>query len=128
MVYGIGYFKTFFRRSISRWISCSVKGCSVMEEMMNVLKRKSQIMYDMNCIEKYIGPGESDERLSKAWTGYKSELEEVEEELKLLSNPSTKVFEEKKLALRHQIEDYKRQIHMLEHQVKEIESKIGVLV
>ena len=99
-----------------------------MEEMMKVLKRKSQIMYDMNCIEKYIGPGESDESLSKAWNGYKAELDEVEEELKLLSNPSTKVFEEKKLELRYQIEAHKKQIRMLEHQIKELETKIGVLV
>ena len=99
-----------------------------MEEMMKVLKRKSQIVYDMNCIEKYIQPGEHDENLSKAWNNYKVELDEVEEELKLLSNPSTKAFEEKKIDLRHQIEDHKKQIHMLENQICEIEKNIGMLV
>lgn len=91
---------------------------------MRVLKRKSQIVYDMNCIEKYMTPGEFDESLSKAWNGYKAELAEVEEELKLLSNPNTKDFEEKKLALLHQIEGHKKEISMLEHQIEEIEKKI----
>ena len=99
-----------------------------MEQMMNVLKRKSQIVYDMNCIEKYIRPGEYDESLSKAWNDYKAELEEVEEELKLLSNPETKALEEKKLELLHGIEEHNRQIHLLEHQIKDIEKKIMAVV
>lgn len=99
-----------------------------MEEMIKVLKRKAQITYDMNCIEKYIHPGECDENLSKAWKAYKEELGEVEEELKLLSNPSTKAYEEKKLELRHLIEDHKKQIQILEHQVKELDHKIVALV
>lgn len=99
-----------------------------MEEMMKVLKRKSQIVYDMNCIEKYIQPGEHDESLSKAWNKYKVALDEVEEELKLLSNPETKEYEERKLEIRHEIEDHRNQILMLEHQIKEIEKHIRVLV
>lgn len=99
-----------------------------MEEMMRVLKRKSQIVYDMNCIEKYIQPGEYDESLSKAWNNYKTELDEVEEELKLLSNPLTKAYEEKKIELRHQVEDHKKQIHILENQINEIEKAMGKLV
>ncbi len=99
-----------------------------MEEMLKVLKRKSQITYDMNCIEKYIKPGECDMNLIRAWNDYKAELEEVEEELKLLSNPNTKDLEEKKLEMLHKIEDHNREIHLLERQIKDIEKKIMVLV
>lgn len=95
---------------------------------MQVLKRKSQIVYDMNCIEKYITPGEYDESLSKAWNNYKLELDLVEEELKLLSNPDTRALEEKKLELSHQIEVHEKEIKLLERQIKEIEKKIVVLV
>ncbi len=99
-----------------------------MEEMIKVLKRKSQIIYDMNSIEKYIKPGEHDENLSKAWNNYRKELEEVEAELRLLSNPETKALEEKKLELRHKIEDHKKEIELLEYQIQEIEKKIVVLI
>lgn len=98
-----------------------------MEEMMKVLKRKSQVVYDMNCIEKYIQPGEYDESLSKAWNRYKKELDDIEEALRLLSNPTTKAFEEKKLGLRQEIDQHKKEIQLLENQLKEIEKKIGVL-
>lgn len=97
-----------------------------MEEMMKVLKRKSHIVYDMNCIEKYLTPGNYDESLSKAWNAYNMELKEVEEELKLLSNPETKGFEEEKLVLLHEIEDHRKQIKLLEHQIEAIEKKIVV--
>lgn len=96
-----------------------------MEEMMNVLKRKSQIMYDMNCIEKYIVTGECDKSLEKAWDEYKVELKEVEEELKLLSNPETKPLEEKKLDLLHRIEDHKKEIALLERRVHDIEKQLA---
>lgn len=99
-----------------------------MEEMLKVLKRKSQITYDMNCIEKYIKPGDCDVSLIKAWDEYKVELDEVEEELRLLSNPETKEFEEKKLEMLHKIEGHKREIHLLERQIKDIEKKIVTLV
>lgn len=95
-----------------------------MEEMMNVLKKKSQVLYDMNCIEKYIKAGECDKSLEKAWEGYKADLDEIEDELRLLSNPDTKPLEEKKLELMHKIEDHQREIHMLERQIKDIEHKL----
>jgi len=96
--------------------------------MMHILNRKSQILYDMNCIEKYITPGQYDESLSKAWNGYKRELNQVEEELKLLSNPDTRALEEQKLAISHQIDDHKKHVRLLEHKMEEIDKKIYALI
>lgn len=95
-----------------------------MEEMMNVLKKKSHVTYDMNCIEKYIKAGDCDRSLEQAWKEYKLELDEIEDELRLLSNPATKDLEEEKLHLLHSIEDHQKEIHMLERQIKEVEHKL----
>lgn len=99
-----------------------------MEEIVMVLKKKSQIMYDMNCIGKYIGAGECDKSLQSTWDRYNDELEEIESELELLSNPETKPFEEKKLELLHKIEDHERDIGMLRRQVKDIEHRLESLL
>jgi hypothetical protein len=100
------------------------KGSERMEEMLNVLRKKSQIKYDMNCIEQYIKDGDCDKSLKHAWNGYRDNLIEIEEELKLLSNPETKVLEEKKLELLHKIEEHNREILMIKHQIKGVEKKL----
>ena len=56
------------------------------------------------------------------------ELDQVEEELKLLSNPDTRALEEQKLVLTHQIEEHNKAIGLLEHQIEEIDKKIVVLI
>lgn len=56
-----------------------------MEELSAVLKKKNQIIYEMNCIEKYIEAGDFDQNLEKTWSNCKNDLNEIEEELKSLS-------------------------------------------
>lgn len=99
-----------------------------MENLLKFLKRKSQLEYDLNCVEKYMNGGEFDEALEKAWERYKKELVEVEKEIGLLSNPSTKEFEEKKLELLEEIIRHEESIHKLKSQLKSIEDKLLSIV
>ncbi len=82
----------------------------------------------MNCIEKYVKTGDCDQSLEKAWRDYSKQLAEVEEELKLLSNPDTKPLEEKKLDLLHKIEDHKKEIMVLERRVHDIERQLSSMM
>lgn len=88
-----------------------------MEKLMKYIKKKSHIEYDMNCIEKYIHGGDHDKNLDNAWSEFERELAEVEEEIRLLSNPDTKEIEIKKLELLDEIKIHETEILKLQRQV-----------
>lgn len=95
-----------------------------MERLMECIKKKNHIEYDMNCIEKYIHGGDYDGRLKKSWENLEISLETVEKEIALLSNSETKEVEEKKLDLVEKIHEHEVAIRKLKSQVSELESVI----
>ena len=99
-----------------------------MEQISMYLKRKSQILYDMNCIQKYITGGDYDENLKRAWDGYKKELEEIEQKIEERRKPQLQEFEEKKLELYSQIKEYEEEIESLKKQLVELDKIITKLV
>jgi chromosome segregation ATPase len=62
--------------------------------------------------------------LEEAWKNYKNELDEIDLELRLLSNPETKALEEKKLELLGEISRFEREADMLKKQINEIDKKL----
>lgn len=95
-----------------------------MEHLMECIKRKGHIEYDMNCIEKYIHGGDYDGKLKEAWEGLERDLKEVEEEIMLLSNSKTKEIEERKLDLLEEMHDHEKAIQKLKVQVNELENML----
>jgi len=93
-----------------------------MERLMKFIKRKNHIEYDMNCIDKYIHGGDHDSSLQRTWDELERELEEVNKEIKLLSNSKTKEMELKKLELMDQIHTHEVDIAKLKKQVVELEN------
>lgn len=91
-----------------------------MEKLMSYIRKKSHIEYDMNCIEKYIHGGDHDKNLEKAWDDFENQLAEVEEEIRLLSNPATKDIEIKKLELLDEIKIHETEIKKLNRQVESL--------
>lgn len=99
-----------------------------MEKRLELLRKKSRIVYDMNCIKKYMDVGEFDVSLEKAWAKYQANLDKVETELKLLSNPSTKDLEDLKLERLAKIKEYERNIALIKDQLQDIDEELRILI
>ena len=95
-----------------------------MEQIINNLRRKSKIMYDINCISKYIKGGDYDARLKTAWDDYQRELAEIEKELSELRKPGLEEFEHEKLTLLSHIKEHENEIKNLKQQLKDLNKLI----
>lgn len=95
-----------------------------MEKLMELVQRKSRIEYDINSIEKYIREGDYDGSLKKTWDIYTNELEEISNQIKLLSNPKTQPIELKRIELIEEIGKHERDIELLKSQVAELDAQI----
>ena len=98
-----------------------------MEKRLELLRKKSRIVYDMNCIKKYIDMGDFDTSLEKAWAKYQANLDKVDTELKLLSSPTTKDLEDLKLERLAKIKEYERNIALIKDQLEEIDEELRIL-
>jgi uncharacterized protein YdcH (DUF465 family) len=88
-----------------------------MERLMEFVKRKSHLEYEMNSIEKYIHGGDFDNNLKTEWSNMEEELKVVEREIRLLSNSETKELELQKLQLLDEIRSHEEDIKKLKLQV-----------
>lgn len=93
---------------------------------MAVLKRKSQIEYEMNSIEKYIKDGDFDDSLQQSWNKLQEEYKEVENHLAMLENPATSDLITKKLELQDEVARYEAEISKLNRQISDIEKRLPV--
>lgn len=95
-----------------------------MEDIIKHLRRKSQLLYDMNCIRKYIEGGDFDQNLKRAWNEYNNELNEIEEKIKHIKEPELIKLEQKKLELLALIQDHQDKISHLKQQLKDLNKMI----
>jgi hypothetical protein len=72
--------------------------------------------------------GDFDASLEKAWEKYQLNLDKVETELKLLSNPSTKELEDLKLERLAKIKEYERNIALIKDQLEDIDEELRILI
>ena len=100
------------------------KGYEIMKKLMELVTKKSRIEYDINSIEKYIKDGDYDGSLKRTWDIYVKELEELNSEIDLLSNPKTQEIELKRIELLESISAHEREIELLKSQVAELEDKL----
>lgn len=99
-----------------------------MERMMELIRRKRQIMYELNGIEKYMTGGDYDKSLKLAYDQSQEELLEVENALKYLSNPKTQGLEEKRLSLLESIHHHEHEIELLKMQLNHIQHELSTIV
>jgi predicted nuclease with TOPRIM domain len=95
-----------------------------MEEIISYLKRKSQLIYDINCIKKYIEGGDYDNSLKNAWEMYKKELAEINGKIEKLKMPQLHEYEIKKQSIFNSIKEYEEKIRLLKTQLKELDKLI----
>lgn len=95
-----------------------------MEQIINFIRQKSQLIYDMNCIEKYIEGGDYDKNLKKTWDNYNNELKEIDERIEEIRLPELLELQNKKLELLSGIKEYEDQMNDLKQQLKDLDKII----
>lgn len=92
-----------------------------MEDVISYLKKKSQLIYDINCIKKYIEGGDYDNNLKNMWECYKEELAETNKKIEQIRVPQLKEFDNKKNSILESIKEHEEKIKLLKKQLKEID-------
>ncbi len=95
-----------------------------MEEVLGYLKKRNQLVYDINCIKKYIEGGDYDKSLKRAWEKYKQELVHVNHQIDQIREPQLKAFENKKAKILAAIKEHEREIKLLKKQLKELDNLV----
>ncbi|GKX31055.1 hypothetical protein SH1V18_35350 [Vallitalea longa] len=95
-----------------------------MEEVISYLKKKSQLIYDINCIKKYIEGGDYDKNLKSTWERYKKELTELNQKIEEIRVPQLKEFDNKKQDILDSIKEHEEKIRLLRKQLKDIDKII----
>lgn len=98
-----------------------------MKEYINLIRRKSQLIYDINSIKRYIDHMEYDHNLKKAWEHYNKELETLNEQIESITGPQLKELEEKKTDILGKIKIHEEELYKLNSQLKDIDAAINNL-
>lgn len=93
-----------------------------MEEVLGYLKKRNKLMYDINCIKKYIEGGDYDKSLKRTWEKYKAELVQVNTQIDQIREPQLKAFEDEKTKIMAHIREHQEHIRLLKKQLKEIDN------
>lgn len=94
-------------------------GISV-EEIRACMRRRTKLLYDMNCIRHYIEGGDYDSSLKQAWAKYNKELEGIDEHLKDYVKPHYDALLEEKKMYEGKIKEHKEHIKQLREEVSYI--------
>jgi hypothetical protein len=92
-----------------------------MQEIIQLIRRKNQLLYDMNCVRRYIEAGDYDTNLKNAWDSMNTELEEVDNELQSLRKPQMDEFERRKMELLEKIRLNESEVCSMKLELKEID-------
>lgn len=95
-----------------------------MEEVISYLKKKSQLIYDINCIKKYIEGGDYDKNLKSTWERYKKELDEINAKIEEIRVPQLEEFDNRKKGILDSIKEHEEKIRLLRKQLKDIDKLI----
>lgn len=96
-----------------------------MDEIMELIQRKSQLMYDINCVKGYMETWEFNSYLKDAWDQMNSELIELSNRIEELSNPHYKEILQQRLTLLSKIQDCEAEQEKYRNQLKELDENIN---
>lgn len=91
-----------------------------MNQIIELVRKKSHLMVVISSIEKYIKNRYFDENLKQVWDEYHQELQEIDNKLKSLNVPALGEFEKEKLKLMEQIHYHEEEIKKCQQQIKEL--------
>ncbi|MCK5129025.1 MAG: hypothetical protein KAQ68_04170 [Clostridiales bacterium] len=91
-----------------------------MNQIIELVRKKSHLLVVINSIEKYIKNKYFDENLRQVWDEYNKELETIDAKLAGMDIPALEEFENEKLKLRKQIHGLEEELGKCNQQVKEL--------
>lgn len=99
-----------------------------MEEIKACMRRRTKLLYDINCIKHYIEGGDYDASLKQAWSRYNKELEEINTRIAEYAEPNYDKLCEEKKSLESAIKTHKDEIKKLREEVSYINDLISKTV
>lgn len=91
-----------------------------MNQIIELVRKKSHLLVVINSIEKYIKNRYFDDNLRQVWDEYNNELEQIDSKLASMNIPALEEFEEEKLKLRKQIHHLEEELGKCQQQIKEL--------
>jgi len=98
-----------------------------MEKLIECLKKKSSLLYDINCIAKYIEANACDDDLRNAYAVYMRELDQVNKVIDEIKQPEMEAFESRRLALLNQIKEKKADLERLNTELIEVNQALSAI-
>ena len=95
-----------------------------MEDTIRLIRKKTQLLYDINCVKRYIEEGAFDNNLKNAWDGLNKELEEVTKELDEIKKPQIQGYEKRKIELLNQLHQYEEKMNKVKLELQEVDKLI----
>jgi chromosome segregation ATPase len=95
------------------------------DEIMELIQRKSQLMYDINCVRGYMETWEFNSYLKDAWDQMNKELLELSSRIEELSNPQYKEILQQRMEIINKIQDCDRELEKYKNQLKELDENIN---
>ena len=91
-----------------------------MNQIVELIRKKSHLLLVLNSIEKYIKNKYFDDNLKQVWDEYCKEVEAIDAELQNMNIPALEEFEQEKLKLRKEIDFHEQELKKLNQQIKEL--------
>lgn len=98
-----------------------------MKQIVTLLRKKSHLMYMINCIEGYVEDKYYDKNLSEIWDTYNKELEDINKELEDSRVPALEEYEKSKLELLKKIKEQERDLELSRNQLKELNQIVSMM-
>lgn len=98
-----------------------------MEEIMELVQRKSQLIYDLNCVKGYMEAWEFNSYLKDTWDQMNKELIELTSKIEKLSKPPYTEIEHERVELLNKIQHYERELEKCRQQLKELDKIISAI-
>ena len=91
-----------------------------MEEIMELVQHKSQLIYDLNCVKEYMEAWEFNTYLRDTWDQMNKELQELTLKIEQFSKPPYDEIEQERIELMNKIQNCERDLIRFRQQLEEI--------
>lgn len=88
-----------------------------MDHMLALLKRKTKLTYDINCVKRYMEGGEYDQNLEKVWEDYTEEIRGINEKIALYVDEHGDTLYEEQKGLKQQVKEHRQEIVKLKEKI-----------
>lgn len=88
-----------------------------MDQMLTLLKRKTKLTYDINCVQKYMEGGDYDQNLEKVWQDYNDELSSINDQIANYVEENGEALYEERKGLKQKVKEHRSEIVKIKEKI-----------